>query len=234
MLRDLSSLNHSSVLLISFSFLILSPRSSSFVQQTRTRMFQINQIKELLSDNYLIIVGLGAISICIISIFLAKYQRKIVSEYLISWMPIAIRGRRISTSKTPPRSLSPEKNVPSNTPLAAEYKNIFPPSCRESLVKLVRNLDPGQRAKLIHGPIDHIKFEKSIIPFTADYRECGPSTYTPTGISIEEIKILGDFPDYAELSGVPLPQAYQNFKVENAIPRPYRPFRWAYHQTMCT
>ena len=76
-------------------------------------------------------------------------------------------------------------------------------------------------------------FRKGIIPFTANYRECGPSTYTPMEISIEEVKALGDFPDYAELSGVPLPEAYNVFNIGTAIPRPYRPLRWAYHQTMC-
>ena len=48
-----------------------------------------------------------------------------------------------------------------------------------------------------------------------------------------EVRALGDFPDYAKLSGVPLPQPYPECNIERAIPRPYRPFRWAYHQTMC-
>lgn len=68
---------------------------------------------------------------------------------------------------------------------------------------------------------------------TADYRESRESLYTPTGFSIAEIKALGDFPDYAALSGIPLPEVYEGFEIEKALPRPYRPFRWAYHQTMC-
>ncbi|KAI5777638.1 hypothetical protein EDC01DRAFT_392618 [Geopyxis carbonaria] len=48
----------------------------------------------------------------------------------------------------------------------------------------------------------------------------------------EEIAAFGRFPDYAAISGVPLPQAYPNFDIDKALPRPYRPIRWAYHQTM--
>jgi hypothetical protein len=48
-----------------------------------------------------------------------------------------------------------------------------------------------------------------------------------------EIAEYGDFPDYASLSGVPLPSEYKGFDITKALPRPYRPFRWVYHQTMC-
>ena len=54
------------------------------------------------------------------------------------------------------------------------------------------------------------------------------------GFTMEEIRALGDFPDYATLSGVPLPEAYPEFDIRTAKPRPFRPVRWAYHQTMCT
>jgi hypothetical protein len=40
------------------------------------------------------------------------------------------------------------------------------------------------------------------------------------------------FPDYAALTGVPAPDPYVGFDIKRAIPRPYRPFRWKYHQTM--
>src|SRR5690242_12370477 len=40
--------------------------------------------------------------------------------------------------------------------------------------------------------------------------------------------------DYFKLSGVPLPKPLHKFDLEKAKPRPYRPFRWQYHQTMCT
>lgn len=59
------------------------------------------------------------------------------------------------------------------------------------------------------------------------------TVYTATEFSNHEIKALGDFPDYAALSGVPLPKAYPEFDINKAKPKPYRPFRWVYHQTMC-
>jgi hypothetical protein len=66
------------------------------------------------------------------------------------------------------------------------------------------------------------------------------STSTPrnaelpnTTRTLAEIAAYGPFPDYASLSGVPLPKPYPEFDIARALPRPYRPFRWAYHQTMC-
>jgi len=38
--------------------------------------------------------------------------------------------------------------------------------------------------------------------------------------------------DYFKLSGVPPPTPLVDFELEKARPRPYRPFRWEYHQTM--
>lgn len=40
-------------------------------------------------------------------------------------------------------------------------------------------------------------------------------------------------PDYAKLTGVPAPQPLYHFHIDTAKPRPYRPFRWEYHQNMC-
>ena len=40
-------------------------------------------------------------------------------------------------------------------------------------------------------------------------------------------------PDYAKLTGVPVPRPLYHFDIDRAKPRPYRPFRWEYHQTMC-
>ena len=63
-----------------------------------------------------------------------------------------------------------------------------------------------------------------------------PQEY-PTGFRPKtkaERNQLGLYPDYAELSGVPWPEAYVDFDPQRALPRPYRPFRWPYHQTMGT
>ncbi|KAL9608020.1 MAG: hypothetical protein Q9167_007124 [Letrouitia subvulpina] len=163
---------------------------------------------------------------------LTKKRESPFLRALLSWLPFASRGRRTSSSGTPPRSLSPEKKVPSNNPPPAEYKDILPPSARENLAQAAKTSPHAQKDRLVGGTVDEAEVRKGLIPFTADYRACSPSTYTPSGFSVEEIKALGDFPDYAELSGVPLPEHYKEFKIETALPRPYRPFRWAYHQTM--
>ena len=162
-------------------------------------------------------------------IVLTRQQR----ETLFGYVYVSVRGRRISTSKTPPRSLSPENKVPNNVPPLGDFKDAFPPSRRETLARAAETLSAEQRKELIGQEVDEEEFKKGIIPLAADYRDCAASAYTPTKISIGEVKALGDFPHYAALSGVPLPVAYKEFKIERALPRPYRPFRWAYHQTMC-
>ena len=163
---------------------------------------------------------------------LSKSQRETLYASASSWAPAVSRGRRLSSANTPPRSLTPETKVPNNAPPSAEYKDVFPPSSREALLKLADSLSTSQKKSIGVRDVNHGDSTKNIIPFEADYRECGPSTYTPMEISMAEIMALGDFPDYSKLSGVPLPQAYKEFKIETALPRPYRPFRWAYHQTM--
>ena len=164
---------------------------------------------------------------------LTKGQRETIYARVSSWAPAVARGRRISSARTPPRSLTPEKKVPNNAPPPADYRDILPPSSREALLKVSESLSSSQKKMIGRLEVSLEEFTKNLIPFEADFRECGPSTCTPMEISMAEIKALGDFPDYSKLSGVPLPEAYKEFEIEKALPRPYRPFRWAYHQTMC-
>ncbi|KAK5655857.1 hypothetical protein OQA88_5396 [Cercophora sp. LCS_1] len=60
-----------------------------------------------------------------------------------------------------------------------------------------------------------------------------PNQYTPTGFSTQDIHLIGRFPDYSLLTGirapVPVPPEWD---VTRAKFRPYRPFRWNYHQHM--
>jgi hypothetical protein len=42
-----------------------------------------------------------------------------------------------------------------------------------------------------------------------------------------------DLTDYFALTGVLPPKPLLDFDIDKALPRPYRPFRWKYHQTMC-
>lgn len=139
-------------------------------------------------------------------------------------------GRRVSTEgdaiSEKEGTTSKETLKKSATPI--DYKDIFPPSSRDAL-----KLALVKKNGMVLKDRSHEEIIKNLISFGADYRDCGPSTCTPTGVSIEEIYALGDFPDYALMGGIPLPNPYREFDIAKAIARPYRPFRWAYHQTMC-
>ena len=180
-----------------------------------------------------IFLALCAALICIYFAVVLQHRRAVSVKQLSSWKPVLPRARRLWTSKASPRSLSPQRKVPDNVPPSVEYRNVFPPSQRDTLQLVAGNYPESARTKLLKSRLSELELRKNLIPLTADFRECGPSFCTPTGFLIEEIEALGDFPNYAELSGVPLPEPYSNFKIETAIARPYRPFRWAYHQTMC-
>jgi hypothetical protein len=158
---------------------------------------------------------------------LPQRQRDIVKRRLL-------RGRRISFADTPPRSLSPEKASREPQAKTSEYASVFPPSQRELLNDVAPTLPSAQRAQLGSLAFDKQKFESSVLGWTEDFRLCDRAKYSPSGFSVQEIRALGDFPDFGYLTGVPNPDPYTDFDITKAIPRPYRPFRWPYHQTMCT
>jgi hypothetical protein len=146
-----------------------------------------------------------------------------------------IRRRRATGSLTPPRSLSPGKQrLPSNKPpTTPDYSDAFPPSRRHALADLPSDAmqGPGESAEVLaRNDPDYKLRAPSEEVWDAD--KC-PDHVTATGFSLREIKRLGDFPDYAALSGIPLPQKYEGFDIATAKARPFRPIRWAYHQTMC-
>lgn len=109
----------------------------------------------------------------------------------------------------------------------------FPPHRREALADLFEQSTEvlGKSLKeLSQLPPDYCKL-------TPDKTVCNNDYFldhtTATGFTVREIFRLGDFPDYAALSGIPLPSEHKDFNIETALPRPYRPFRWPYFQTMC-
>ncbi|KAJ5726082.1 uncharacterized protein N7483_007439 [Penicillium malachiteum] len=108
----------------------------------------------------------------------------------------------------------------------AEYVTTFPPSQRSALRDILRN------ASCVSGTDDPTVLARNVLDLNAHYRSADPSKLIFTGFSVGEIRALGNFPDYAKLSGVPLPTPVFDFDLKKALPRPYRPFRWAYHQTM--
>jgi hypothetical protein len=151
-----------------------------------------------------------------------KGNREIVLDRL------HISRRRVSGAKTPPRSLSPSKKQVQG--LNPSYADTFPPSRRPTLKSIHVELPPEELSE--ETSTTPPGGSSSMVPMETSYLDAEDSMYMPCGFSIKDIKALGDFPDYSVLSGVPLPKPYPQFDISKALPRPYRPFRWAYHQTM--
>ncbi|OJJ56494.1 hypothetical protein ASPSYDRAFT_156656 [Aspergillus sydowii CBS 593.65] len=106
-----------------------------------------------------------------------------------------------------PRSITTEHGL---------YKDVLPPSRRQATgFKEVPRREILQSLVPLEGDVTHLH-----------------GTYTPTGISSNDIRRLGRFPDYAMLSGVRLPEPLPHVDINTACARPYRPVRWPYHQTM--
>jgi len=166
------------------------------------------------------VAALGSVAFALSS---SERRGKLLSRLRIS-------RRRDSDAGTPPRELSPskEKVDPFET---ADYRDTLPPSRRFALKDAV----PELFADLEDISDEQLEADEKTrgIPLEMHFQEADDNALSPTGISIEEIKKLGNFPNYAALSGVPLPEPYKEFDISKAIPRPYRPFRWSYHQTMC-
>ncbi|KAH7417247.1 hypothetical protein BKA64DRAFT_294737 [Cadophora sp. MPI-SDFR-AT-0126] len=182
-------------------------------------------IVSILPDQWM--VGLGTLLLLSTAIVLVvnKRQRDAVLGRL------HFQRRRTSGASTPPRSISPSKKAPTNG--APDFVNAFPPSRRSVLPEFAKTLPSTTSKKLLSTEPSGDFLVKHALPTTQTYSlDNNVPKYTPTGFSTAEIKVMGDFPAYDILSGVPLPQPYKNFDVTRALPRPYRPLRWKYHQTM--
>lgn len=125
-----------------------------------------------------------------------------------------------------PSGKAPPKKGPDT-----DYSKIFPPSQRQFLPEATSASSIAEKGHLDNNDLSISS--KPILKLDDDYRLADHSTYVYSGFTVGDIKALGDFPDYAKLSGVPLPPPLKDFDVDNSPPRPYRPFRWPYHQTMC-
>jgi hypothetical protein len=178
-------------------------------------------------EMFLLVLGVAFCLISITYLALSQKQRDVLFRRL------RLRERRVSSATTPPRSLSPEKKAPITVPSPTEYIDSFPGSRREALARVMEMSSQADRGSLVGLEAEKSMTSEMMMPYESNYTEVDGSKHTPTGFSVDEIKVLGDFPDYAELSGVPLPQPYPQFDIDKALPRPYRPFRWSYHQTMC-
>lgn len=187
-------------------------------------------VSNILPDQWLLGLGLVFLLSAITALTSNKRQRDVVLESL------HFHRRRASGASTPPRSFSPDKKTLDSPTVATnpDYADSFPPSRRYVLPDLAKRASASNQ-KILIGTEPSLDFlRKDPLPTTRSYDlENNAPKYTPTGFSTEEIKAMGDFPAYDILSGVPLPEPYANFDAAKAVPRPYRPFRWAYHQTMC-
>lgn len=180
-----------------------------------------------LSMNYLAYGAGFLVLYALVSLTISRKQREIVLNRL------HIRRSRASGTFTPPRSLSPSKQglPPNEPPKGPTYGDVFPPDRRSALAELKTSTkSSGNFAELARQSAD---YSKPLPNCENVFRDDLAQHITPTGFTVAEVQQLGDFPDYATLSGVPLPQPYREFDINKAMPRPFRPFRWSYHQTMC-
>ncbi|KAI1078926.1 hypothetical protein F5B20DRAFT_198079 [Whalleya microplaca] len=140
-------------------------------------------------------------------------------------------GRRNASRPSTPLL---EKQGVSKPPASskADVFSTLPPSQRGQLKKMKESMPIAQQKALGELAFDTNIFARSLLKLDEDYRTADDSKYCYSGFSVRELKALGDFPDYSVLSEVPKPQPYLEFDINKAKPRPYRPFRWAYHQTM--
>lgn len=74
---------------------------------------------------------------------------------------------------------------------------------------------------------------RSLSPSAAEKKTDYSNIFPPSLLDIRRPDQPGadGLPDYAALTGVPLPQPLE-IDISQSKPRPYRPFRWQYHQTM--
>jgi hypothetical protein len=177
-----------------------------------------------MESGFLLLLGLAFFLISCFYLLISKRRRDVVLDRL------RLNRRRSSGSRTPPRSLSPQNDKSeSGDP---DYRDVFPPSRRFTLATVAPEV-VAKYGEIVGDLQTAGEKQAERLPLDVPFDSANPKALTPTEFTVEEIKALGDFPDYAALSGVPLPQAYKEFDINKAKPRPYRPFRWAYHQTMC-
>ncbi|KAI9804437.1 MAG: hypothetical protein M1825_001336 [Sarcosagium campestre] len=158
--------------------------------------------------------GLALIALSIVYISLNQKQQETLLQYL------HFNRRRSSASKIPTRSPSPEKKDGKGSTLITDYRDVFPPSRRSSLANVPAfSTEQAKKLKITTPAPEQTK--TAIAPLDTPLEDLNSPAFTPTEFSHEDIKALGDFPDYAQLSGVPLPQPWPEFDINKAIARPY-------------
>ncbi|KAM7210510.1 Protein of unknown function (DUF3445) domain containing protein [Rhypophila decipiens] len=129
------------------------------------------------------------------------------------------------SAKSTKRALA--KTTPADTKSPYPYLLQFPPSRRHTLAQL-----PGFEKSDIRD-VSPETLKSQALPTTGTPDLNKDNLYTTMGFSTQDVRKLGRFPDYAILSGVrnPLPVG-PDWDINKATFRPFRPFRWGYHQHM--
>ncbi|KAK0703928.1 hypothetical protein B0T26DRAFT_658307 [Lasiosphaeria miniovina] len=116
------------------------------------------------------------------------------------------------------------------SPSPPPHALVFPPSRRHALASLPQfeKATPQQ-----HETITPAMLRARALTTKAKPDLHVDGLYTPTGFATQDIRALGRFPDYAVLAGVRHPEPVgPGWDIARAVFRPYRPFRWGYHQHM--
>lgn len=116
---------------------------------------------------------------------------------------------------------------PKRSKAGQDYSDVFPPSQRPALSSF------DSRFSHAHQNVDISKLSRLVLRMDENYATASPERFIYSGFTVGDVLKLGNFPDYAALSEVPLPKPAKGFDIKTAQPRPYRPLRWPYHQTMC-
>lgn len=106
------------------------------------------------------------------------------------------------------------------------HVDTFPPSQRRLLAQASSAFDNNE------APIEQPALSSRLLRMNEDYDAVAQDRTLFSGFSVSDVVALGVFPDYATLSEVPLPEPLNDFDINTAQGRPYRPLRWPYHQTM--
>ncbi|KAJ3461354.1 hypothetical protein MRS44_009907 [Fusarium solani] len=124
-----------------------------------------------------------------------------------------------------------EKNLslaasPKRSKTGQDYSDVFPPSQRPFLSRF------DSRFRHADQSVDISKLSRLVLGMNENYATASPERFIYSGFTVGDVLKLGNFPDYAALSEVPLPKPAEDFDINTVQPRPYRPLRWPYHQTM--
>lgn len=140
--------------------------------------------------------------------------------FVLLLLGLIVRFVKGKSSAPAPNSSKPNEKYP--------WLLQFPPSRRHTLADLKLKGSTGPYTT----PTPEV-LSRLAIPSTSTPDWDKDNQFTPTGFSTQDLRALGRFPDYSVITGTRYPKPYgDHFDIKKAVFRPFRPFRWSYHQTM--